>query len=98
MITKLNTVATAAIVAALAIPSVAAPAFARNSHDAAPTWDACFTLAVERGSGPGKGGGENNKGGAMGQYVRFMDECLAGKIPFGADPNAVNSSARARAK
>jgi len=95
MITKPNSVAVAAIVAALAIPTVAAPAFARDSH-AGPTWDACYSLAVERGSGPGRGGSENNKGGAMGQYVRFMDECLAGKIPLGADPNG--SSARARAK
>jgi len=94
MITKLKTVTTAAIIAALAIPSVAVPAFARDNH--APAWDACYSLAVERGSGPGKGGGDK----VLSQYNRFMDECMAGKIPFSTDANAsvVKSSARARAR
>jgi len=98
MITKPNTVAIAAIVSALAIPGVAVPAFARAKQ--APTWDTCYALAVERGSAPGRGGSENNKGGGMGHYIRFMDECQAGKIPLGPEANAavVKSSARAHAR
>jgi hypothetical protein len=93
MITKLNTVAVAAILAALAAPGIATPASARDNQ--APAWDACFTLAVERGSGPDKGGGDK----VMSQYNRFMSECMAGKIPVGpqASASAVKSPARARA-
>jgi ABC-type sugar transport system substrate-binding protein len=89
MITKPNIVAIAAVVVALATPSVAAAAKVRQPL---PTWDTCFTLAVERGSAPGRGGSENNKGGGMGHYVQFMNECLAGKIPLSVGPSA---SARA---
>src|ERR1700720_3393554 len=63
MITKPNTVAIAAILAALATP-----------------WDACYALAVERGSGPNKGGGDK----VLSQYNAFMDQCTAGKIPLNA--------------
>jgi len=94
MVTKPNTVAIAAIVAALATPGVAIPAFARANQT--PTWDTCFTLAVERGSGPNKGGSDK----VMSQYNRFMGECLAGKIPLSVGPTAsvVKSPARAHAK
>jgi hypothetical protein len=85
MVTKPNIVAIAAVVAALATPSVAAAAKVKQ---ALPTWDTCYALAVERGSAPGRGGSEGNKGGAMGQYVRFMDECQAGKIPLGPAASA----------
>jgi len=97
MITKPNIVAIAAVVAAFIIPSV--PASAKITQPL-PTWDTCFTLAVERGSGPGRGASENNEGGAMGQYHRFMNECLAGKIPLsdGASASAGKSPARAHAK
>ena len=82
MVTKPNTVAIAAILAALATPGVAIPAFARDNQT--PTWDTCFTLAVERGSGPDKGGGDK----VLSQYKAFMDQCMAGKIPVSADANA----------
>jgi hypothetical protein len=82
MITKPNTLAIAAILGALAIPGVAVPAFARDNQT--PTWDACYALSVERGSGPNKGGGDKS----LSQYNRFMDECTAGKIPLGTDANA----------
>ena len=82
MMTKPNTLAIAAILAALATPGVAIPAFARDNQ--APTWDACYALSVERGSGPNKGGGDK----VLSQYNRFMDECTAGKIPLGIDANA----------
>src|SRR3984893_18845752 len=82
MMTKPNTLAIAAILAALATSGVAIPAFARDNQ--APTWDACYALSVERGSGPNKGGGDK----VLSQYNRFMDECTAGKIPLGADANA----------
>jgi hypothetical protein len=83
MVTKPNIVAITAIVAALATPSVALSAKAKQ-----PTWDTCYTLAVERGSAPGRGGSEGNKGGGMGHYARFMDECFAGKIPLGPSASA----------
>src|SRR6266478_8466347 len=85
MVTKPNIVAIAAVVAALATPSVAAAAKVKQ---ALPSWDTCYSLAVERGSAPGRGGSEGNKGGGMGHYLRFMDECQAGKIPLGAGPSA----------
>jgi hypothetical protein len=89
MVTKPNIVAIAAVVAALAIPNVAAAAKVKQSL---PTWDTCYSLAVERGSAPGRGGSENNRGGGMGHYLAFMDQCQAGKIPLSEDTGA---SARA---
>jgi hypothetical protein len=91
MSTKPNTVAVAAILAALATTGVAIPAFARDNQ--ASTWEACFALAVERGSGPDKGGDDK----VMSQYNRFMGECLAGKIPLNADVNASVATSPARA-
>jgi hypothetical protein len=91
MSTKSNTVAVAAILAALATPGVTIPAFARENQT--PTWEACFNLAVERGSGPDKGGGDK----VLSQYNRFMAECLAGKIPLSADANASVAKPPARA-
>jgi hypothetical protein len=85
MVTKPNIVAIAAVVAALAIPSVAAAAKVKQSL---PTWDACYNVAVERGAAPGRGGSEGNRGGGMGHYLRFMDECQAGKIPLGPSASA----------
>lgn len=92
MSTKPNTVAVAAILAALATPGVTIPAFARDNQ--APTWDACFNLAVERGSGPSVGPGDK----VMSQYNRFMAECLAGKIPVNMDVNASVAKPPARAR
>src|SRR5262249_41967457 len=93
MISKSNTVAIAAVLAVLATPAVTIPAFARASQ--APTWDTCFTLAVQRGSGPNKGGSEK----VMSQYTNFMDQCVAGRIPLSADASnpAAKSPARAHA-
>jgi hypothetical protein len=85
MVTKPNIVAITAIVAALATPGVAAAAKVKQPL---PTWDTCYTLAVERGSAPGRGGSEGNKGGGMGHYLKFMDECQAGKIPLGPSGSA----------
>ena len=82
MVIKPNTVRIAAVLAALATSSVAIPAFARDNHT--PTWDSCYTLAVERGSGLDKGGGDK----ALSQYKAFMDQCMAGKIPPNADTSA----------
>jgi hypothetical protein len=79
MITNPNIVAVAAVIAALASPSVAA---ARVKQQPLPSWDTCYSLAVERGSAPGRGGSENNRGGGMGHYLAFMDQCQAGKIPL----------------
>jgi hypothetical protein len=91
MITQPKTVAIIAILAALATPGVTIPAFARDNQT--PTWEACFNLAVERGSGPDKGGGDK----VLSQYNRFMGECLAGKIPLGTDANASVAKSPARA-
>jgi hypothetical protein len=92
MVTKPNAVAITALLAALATPNVAIPAFARDNQT--PTWDACYTLAVERGSGPDKGGGDK----VLSQYKAFMDQCLAGKIPVGADASASVGTSPARAR
>jgi hypothetical protein len=81
MVTKSNAAAITAILTALATSGVAIPASARDNHT--PTWDTCFTLAVERGSGPNKGGGDK----VLSQYNAFMNQCLAGKIPFNAETN-----------
>src|SRR5258706_507752 len=91
MSTKPNTIAVAAILAALATPGVTVPAFARDNQT--PTWESCFNLAVERGSGPDKGGSDK----VMSQYNRFMAECLAGKIPLNTDVNASEAKSPARA-
>src|SRR5215469_9679414 len=91
MMTKPNTIAIAAVLAALAAPGLSIPAFARAGQG--PTWDTCFTLAVERGSGPNKGGSEK----VMSQYTNFMDQCLAGKIPLSADASTPVAKSLARA-
>ena len=85
MVTKSNIVAIAAVVAELAIPSVAGAAKVKQQL---PSWDTCYTLAVERGSAPGRGGSEGNKGGGMGHFYKFMEECQAGKITLGIGPSA----------
>src|SRR5258708_37807308 len=78
MITKSDTIAIAAVLTALAISDVAVPAFARDNQP--PGFDTCYALAVERGSGPSKGGGTKEDS----QYRGFMDQCMAGKIPLNA--------------
>lgn len=85
MIRKRNPVATAVILAALATPGAAVPALAAQQT---PAWGACYALAVERGSGPNKGGGSRERS----QHNGFMDQCMAGKIPLGVGP--VASAAR----
>src|SRR6202035_4347793 len=54
MISKHNSVAVAAVLAAVASTSIAVPAFAQTKATAG--WDACYAAAIERGSGPQKGG------------------------------------------
>src|SRR5215471_18871629 len=82
MVAKPDTVRIAAIFAVFATCSVAIPAFARDYQT--PTWDTCYTLAVERGSGLDKGGGDK----ALSQNKAFMDQCMAGKIPLNPDTSA----------
>jgi len=93
MIRKRNPFATAVIAAALATAGAAIPAFAAPH---APTWDACYSLAVERGSGPNKGGASRQAS----QHKGFMDQCMAGKIPLSAGPvaSAASSPTRGRAR
>ena len=78
MITKHNSIAIAAVLAAVAITSIAVPAFAQTKATAG--WDACYAAAIERGSGPNKGGGTKEHS----QHKAFMDQCMAGKIPLTA--------------
>jgi hypothetical protein len=75
MIAKPRTVAVAAALTAFIVGSAAVPAVA------APGYDACFTLSLERGSGPNKGGGAREHA----QHKAFMDQCLAGTIPGAAE-------------
>jgi hypothetical protein len=88
MVTKTNAFVIAAVLAALATPGVAVPAFAKDNR--APAWDTCFALAVERGAGPQRGGGSKEES----QHKAFMNQCLEGKIPLSAGATA--SAARSR--
>jgi hypothetical protein len=78
MIAKFHTVTIAAAFAALAIAGASIPAAAADNQT--PGFDNCFALAVERGSGPNKRGGTKEHS----QHNTFMDQCMAGKIPFPA--------------
>jgi hypothetical protein len=88
MVIKPNAFLVAAVLAALATPGVAVPAFAKDNR--APAWDTCFALAVERGAGPHRGGGSKEAS----QHNAFMNQCLEGKIPLSAGATA--SAARSR--
>ena len=85
MIAKRRTVAVAAALTAFIVGSAAIPAAARDNQT--PSFDSCYTLALERGSGPNMGGGNREHA----QHKAFMDQCLAGKIP--ATPGASTSAA-----
>jgi hypothetical protein len=78
MIAKSHMVTIAAAFTALAIAGGSVPAAATDNQT--PGFDTCFALAVERGSGPNKGGGTKEHS----QHITFMDQCMAGKIPFPA--------------
>ena len=78
---KPNTVLIAAILAALATPGVAVPAFAIDNQT--PSFDSYFALSVERGSGPNKGGGTKEDS----QNKAFIAQCMAGKIPLNSEAN-----------
>ena len=88
MVIKPNAFVIVAVLAALATPGIAIPAFAKDNSPA-PAWDTCFAVAVERGSGPHHGGGSKEAS----QHKNFMNQCLAGKIPLstGASASAVRS-------
>src|ERR1700730_5734089 len=73
------TAAIAAALTAVAIVGASIPAVAKDNQS--PSFDTCFSLAVERGSGPNKGGGTKEHS----QHKAFMDQCMAGKIPLTAE-------------
>jgi hypothetical protein len=79
MTIKHNSVAVAAVLAAVAITGIAVPAFAQTKATAG--WDTCYAAALERGSGPNKGGGTKEHS----QHKTFMDQCMAGTIPLTAE-------------
>jgi hypothetical protein len=87
MVIKPNAFVIAAVLAALATPGIAIPAFAKDNR--APDWDTCFALALERGAGPHHGGGSKE----LSQHKAFMNQCLEGKIPLsvGTTASAVRS-------
>jgi hypothetical protein len=85
MIAKTRMVAVAATLTAFIVGSAAIPAVAQNTQT--PGFDTCYTLSLERGSGPNMGGGNREHA----QHKAFMDQCLAGKIP--ATPGASTSAA-----
>jgi hypothetical protein len=91
MTIKHNSVAVAAVLAAVAITSIAVPAFAQTKATA--SWDACYAAALERGSGRQKGGSVREGS----QHDAFMNQCVAGKIPLTAagSPPATTSLGRA---
>jgi uncharacterized membrane protein len=79
MTIKHNSVAVAAVLAAVATTSIAVPAFAQTKATAG--WDTCYAAALERGSGPNRGGGTKEHS----QHKAFMDQCMAGKVPLTAE-------------
>jgi hypothetical protein len=83
MIAKPRTVAVAAALAAVIVGSASIPAVAET-----PGYDSCYTLSIERGSGPNMGGGNKEHA----QHKAFMDQCLAGKIA--ATPQANSSTVK----
>jgi hypothetical protein len=93
MVAKTNIVAVAGFLAAFVGAGVAVPAVAKDNQ--APGFDACYTLSLERGSGPERGGGTKEHA----QHKAFMDQCMEGKIPMSAEakPSALNVPANARA-
>jgi hypothetical protein len=74
MIMKHDCVAVATVLAALAITSIGVPAFAQTR--AAPSWDVCHAVSIDRGSGPQKGGSVRENA----QHDGFMNQCLEGKF------------------
>jgi len=70
---------TSVTIATVLVIGLATPALAAARHDnVIPSYDACATLAVERGAAPGRG----NSGNADALYYSFIRQCLEGKIPF----------------
>ena len=67
--------------AAMLIAGVATSALAQTRQNlrnsAKPSYDTCESLSLQRGAGPGRGGGTN----ADAQHAVFMKQCLDGKIP-----------------
>lgn len=63
-----------ALAVGTAIPALAA---ARH-HSAAPSYDTCEALSVERGAAPGQGSSRNPED----QHNAFIRQCLEGKIPL----------------
>jgi hypothetical protein len=86
MIIKPNCVAVAAVLAALATAGISGTGFAQTK--ATVSRDACYSLAVERGSGPHQSGAPEHS-----QHKAFIDQCMAGKIPLTAErsPPATSS-------
>jgi hypothetical protein len=80
MLTKRICMMIGTVSAALAVPSLSTPAFAAGNQT--PGFDTCYSLSVERGSGPDKGGGEHIRE----QHDRFMHQCMAGEIPLTMGP------------
>jgi hypothetical protein len=66
-------------VAVALVVSAALPAAARTVRTAgSPTYDQCVNLAEHRGTQPGTGAGPSWDF----EFSRFINECMAGKIPF----------------
>jgi hypothetical protein len=61
-----------AIAAVVAAIATPGVAAAAKVKQPLPTWDTC----------------DGNWGGGMGHYLRFMDECQAGRIPLGPAASA----------
>jgi hypothetical protein len=85
MIAKSNTFAVAGVLAALVTAAATAPAAAK---DPAPSYEACYSLAIDRGAGPNKGGGTKEHS----QHNSFMDQCMTGKLPMAATSTSTATS------
>jgi hypothetical protein len=82
MVIKPKAFVIATVLAALATPGIAIPAFAKDNRP--PDWDTCFALAMDRGAGPHHGGGSKEQS----QHKAFMNQCLEGKIPLSSSTTA----------
>jgi hypothetical protein len=75
MIIKPSPATLAGVLVAVTTAGIAVSAFAQTK--ATVSSDTCYSLAVERGSGPQQSGAPEHS-----QHKAFMDQCMAGNIPL----------------
>jgi hypothetical protein len=104
MVIRSSAAALGAVLVAVAMSGAAVPSYAQTrsaANNQNPSYDTCYSLALDRGAGRDKGGGTREAA----QHKSFMEQCQAGKIPLGTaasaaaatvPPNAYASTAAPR--